>query len=279
MSRSLLFVLATLALPVAANAQTELALWRLDCGEILIRNIGLFTGDPSGPAEERTLTDSCYLIRHGTDLLLWDTGLPAALIGQPLSPEVMAPSLSVDLPTQLAQIGVTPADITQVGISHIHFDHTAQAASFAQAELVIGAGDWQALQASPAPAWFEGTVVPETLAPWLTGGGKVRPVEGDHDLYGDGSVMMLSMPGHTAGETALLVNLPQTGPVLLSGDVTHFEEQLADRAVPVFNVDPAESVVAMDRLEAVAKEHGATLIIQHDSRHIARLPAFPEAAR
>ncbi|OWU83748.1 beta-lactamase [Oceanicola sp. 22II-s10i] len=268
---------AATVLPGLAPA-AETALWRLDCGSIEVRDLNLFSDTMAYPGQSMTLTNSCYAIRHGGEVMIWDTGFPAALIGAPASEDVLAPSLESDLPSQLAEIGIAPSDVTKVGISHYHFDHTGQAAAFAQAELLIGAADWTVLS-GPLPDWAGGFVVPETLAPWVSGGARVRAVPGDHDVFGDGSVVMLAMPGHTPGETALLVNLPETGPVLLSGDVVHFAEQIDGNGVPGFNFDRADSLASMARMTTLADNLGAVLVVQHDPRHIDRLPAFPEAAR
>lgn len=271
-----LTLLTALASP--AWADTAPSLTRLDCGEIEVRVLNMFSDTFAYPGQSKTLTNSCYLIRHGEELMIWDAGLPAGLIGAPSAEGPLSPSLSVTLTDQLAEIGVTPEEITKLGISHIHFDHTGQAAEFAQAELLIGAEDW-ALVSGELPAALQGIVLPDTLAPWTSGDSPVMPVAGDLDVFGDGSVMMLAMPGHTPGETALLVNLPETGPVLLSGDVVHFEEQLGRNGIPAFNTDRGDSLASLRRMTQIADNLGATLVIQHDATHIDRLPAFPEAAQ
>jgi len=279
LSRFAAALLAGLTAATALAADTpSVSLTRLDCGTIEVRKLNLFSDTMAYPGREMTLTNSCYLIRHGEDLMLWDAGLPAALIGAPASPDLLAPSLTVDLPAQLAEIGVAPDRIGKLGLSHIHFDHTGQAAAFPQAELLIGAADWAVVSGGPLPPALQGFVMPDTLGPWISGGGKVVPVAGDLDVYGDGTVMILAMPGHTPGETALLVTLAGAGPVLLSGDVVHFEEQLERRGMPAFNADRAASMASLDRMMQIATNLGATLVIQHDARHIGRLPAFPEAA-
>lgn len=267
---------ALLALSTPAKAAADLELWRLDCGSVVIKDLSSFSDTFSYAGETRTLTASCYVIRHGADYMLWDAGLPAALIGKAPDPsQAMAPALTVDIPTQLARIGIKPEQIGIVGISHNHFDHMGQATSFPKAKLMIGAGDWESLHADPLPF----AVMSALVQPWLDGKAKVDPVSGDRDVFGDGQVMMLAMPGHTEGETALLVNLPQTGPVLLSGDVVHFEEQIANRGVPPFNVNRAESLASMERMTQIAEKLDAKLIVQHDASHIGRLPAFPASAR
>lgn len=254
----------------------DLEMWRLDCGRIEVRDLSFFSDSFAYGGQSRSLTDSCYLIRHEQQYMLWDTGLPASLIGAKADPKAMlSPTLAADLPSQLARIGVKPEQVTLIGISHNHFDHVGQAATFPGARLLIGKADFDALKLSPPPFGVE----PALLAPWLAGTSKADPVTGDFDVFGDGSVVMLKMPGHTPGEMSLLVRLPKAGPVLLSGDVVHFHEQLARRGVPPFNSDRSESLASMDRLAAIAKELNARLIVQHDETHVGKLPAFPNSAR
>jgi len=268
----------TLALMLSAGAApaADMELWRLDCGAIELKDMGLFSDNYAYKPTPKTLTDSCYLIRHDRDYMLWDTGLPAALLGAKTDPDAaMSPTLAADLPSQLAEIGVTPNMIGRVGISHSHFDHTGQAADFPGATLLIGQADFAAMNETPPPFGFD----PASLDHWRSGTGKVETVTGDRDIYGDGSVTMLAMPGHTEGEMALLVRLPEMGPVLLSGDVVHFHEQIAASSVPPFNMSRAASLASMARLEEIAKNLDATLVIQHDASDIAKLPAFPDGAK
>lgn len=268
--------IALFTLSGSARAAADLELWRLDCGSIVVKDLSSFSDTFAYKGESRTLTDSCYVIRHGADYLLWDTGLPAALIGKTLDvTQPLAPSLSVDIPTQLAKIGIKPEQIGIVGISHNHFDHLGQASTFAKATLMIGAADWESLHENPLPFG----VMPALVQPWMDGKAKIDPVSGDRDVFGDGSVTMLAMPGHTKGETALLVKLPQSGPVLLSGDVVHFEEQIGNNGVPPFNIDRAESLASMERMNRIAKQLNAKLVVQHDADDIGKLPAFPASAR
>ena len=265
------------ALPFAAPAgAAELELWRLDCGSVEVRDLSLFSDTFGYQGKHRTLTDSCYLIRHDAQYMLWDTGLPTALIGaKPDAKAPMAPVLTVDIASQLAKIRIAPDKISLIGISHNHFDHLGQAAVFPGATLLMGKADLEALKDKPPPFGVE----PKLLEPWFAGIGKVDPVQGDRDVFGDGSVVMLAMPGHTPGEASLLVKLPQSGPVLLSGDVVHFEEQLANHGVPPFNWNRAASLASIDRLLTIAKTLNAKIIVQHDENDIAKLPAFPKSAR
>lgn len=274
MTTNLLAGAALMISAAAANA-ADLELWRLDCGEIAVSDLTLFSDTYNYSGEQRTLTDSCYLIRHDTDYMLWDAGLPAELIGAKVDKSAaLAPTLAEDLPTQLARIGVKPAQISRLGISHNHFDHVGQASTFPGATLMIGAADLAQFKADPLPF----AVDPGFIKPWLDGASKVDPISGDRDVFGDGSVVILATPGHTPGETSLLVKLPKTGPVLLSGDVAHFEEQFANHGVPGFNFDRADTLASMERLTGIAKSLDAILVVQHDAADVAKLPAFPKSA-
>jgi glyoxylase-like metal-dependent hydrolase (beta-lactamase superfamily II) len=249
-----------------------MSLWRLDCGDFQINDINAFMSDTSEyPARPKHLVGSCYLIRHGENYLLWDTGMPAALVGHPDVNPVMTVTLRTKIVDQLARIGVRPEQITMVGISHYHGDHTGQARDFPNARLLMGAGDFAVLRGRAAEAQAD-------LAHWLTGGGQATEVQGDLDVFQDGSVTMLNLPGHTPGHHGLLVRLA-SGPVLLSGDTYHFAEQVAHRGVPPFNTDRAQSLASMDRFDRLGRNLHARVIIQHEPADVAKLPAFPASAR
>ena len=228
---------------------------------------------PEGP---RDLTDSCYLIRHGDQNMLWDTGFSDALIGHPYVEPGQTASLDRSLVDFLRKGGTEPQQITFVGISHFHADHTGQAPRFPDAKLLIGKADFDALRGKSTDAFFK--MSQADLAHWLTGGGTVEPVDGDKDVFGDGSVVMLALPGHTPGHHALLINL-KSGPVLLSGDLYHAAVAREKRGVPPFNTDRVQTLRSMDKFEAMATKLDAKVVIQHEAADIAKLPSFPNAAQ
>lgn len=265
------------ARPAAAPAQQAqpLQLWRLDCGTFTINQYGAFFSDtfqyPEGPKD---IVGSCYLVRNGDRYFLWDTGLTDALVGRGFSNEAQTLRLESSIVDQLGRIGVRPEQITYIGISHWHFDHVGQAGRFPGATLLIGKSDFDLLRATP-PVDEDSA---RGLAHWLTGQGRVQTTMRDHDVFGDGRVTMLTTPGHTPGHNALLVRLA-SGPVLLTGDLYHFTEQVEHRGVPPFNHDRADTLASMDRFDRIARNLGARVIIQHEAADVAKLPAFPEAAR
>jgi len=256
------FALA-MAAPAAAQPP-ELKLWRLDCGAIDFPDFDVFSDTYLYPGLHKQLTVSCYLIKHGGQYLLWDSG-----VAGPDKDGDVTVTLKRRVTDQLKQVGVSPGQINFLGISHYHYDHSGQAADFPGATLLIGSGDWDALKGNSERA--------ARFAPWMSGGSKVEPVSRDKDVFGDGSVTILDMPGHTPGHKALLVRL-RSGPVLLSGDLYHATEQVANRGVPSFNTNRADTLASFDRFQAIARNAKAKVIIQHEMNDIAKLPAFPHAA-
>jgi N-acyl homoserine lactone hydrolase len=274
MNRTLsMLAIAICASALAAGsvmAQTaEVTLTRLDCGtpapptDVALR----FTDTYAYSGLKVQLVYSCYLIKHGDDYMVWDTG-------HAMTTPNVAPKVSlVDL---LGKLNLKPENIKYVGISHYHGDHIGQVGSFAQSTLLIGKADWEALT---DPAKATAMADPKTFAPWIGGGSKVEPVPGDKDVFGDGTVVMLNTPGHTPGHHSLLVKLQQTGYVLLTGDLAHFRENYENNGVPNFNTHRGDTLGSIDRFKKIAANLKAMVIIQHDERDIGKLPAFPTAAK
>ena len=253
----------------ATSAQAaDLSIARLDCGTspppVVVNE--RFSDTYAFPGLKLTFVFSCYIIKHGDDYLLWDTGHAMTM------PNV-APKVSIV--DQLAKGDIKPEQIKYVGISHYHADHTGQISSFPKATLLIGAREWDAVSA-PKPA--EG-VNYKPFESWIKGDSKVEPQALDKDVFGDGSVIMLRTPGHTPGHSSLLVKLSQMGPVIVTGDAVHFRENWDSVGVPAFNYDRAQTVASVERLKTIAANLKATVIIQHDARDIEKLPVFPAFAK
>ena len=257
--------------PHTASAQApaaEVTLTRLDCGtnaaptDVSLR----FSDTYAFSGLKVQLAISCYLIRHGDDYMVWDTGNPVGTT--PTAPKTPL----VDL---LGQLKLTPDQVKFVGISHYHGDHTGQVSSFPKATLLIGKGDWDIVSAATPAAGVNAT----PFANWISGGGKVEPLPADKDVFGDGSVMVLNTPGHTPGHHSVLVRLKDKGNVLITGDLAHFHENYDSNGVPTFNTNRSETLASLDRFKKIATNLKATVIIQHDARDISKLPAFPAAAK
>ena len=257
------------AVNAAEPKQAALTLTRLDCGTATIKDFDGFFSDKPGlyPKGSREVSDSCYVIRHGDQILLWDTSFPAKLAGHEEDMGPLVARLTKSVAQQLREIGINPSDVDIVGISHMHSDHTGQAADYPNARLVIGKGDFEGTKGKDDP-----------FGPWRKEGANVTTATADVDIFGDGSVTALHLPGHTPDHLALLVKLA-SGPVLLSGDMYHSREAREKRGVPPFNTSREQTLASMDKFEKVAKDTGAQVVIQHEPRDIELLPAFPKAAQ
>lgn len=251
-------------LSLSAAAQ-EVTLTRLDCGNGA-NDPRRFSDVYAYHETTKPFTFSCYVIRHGADVMVWDTGyLPGSVPSATNKP----------LADLLKRIDVNPDDVKFVGISHFHPDHTGQLAALKNATLLIGKGDWDGVNANPPAA---GANV-KGFAEWIAEKRKVEPLTGDKDVFGDDTVVVLRAPGHTPGHSMLLVRLKGMGPVVLSGDAVHFRENYEQEGVPGFNHDRAQTIASIQRLKQIEKNLKATVVIQHDPRDIGKLPAFPTAAR
>jgi glyoxylase-like metal-dependent hydrolase (beta-lactamase superfamily II) len=252
-----------------STTPAALSLTRLDCGTAEFKDMNSFFSDrpgvyPPGPGK---VTDSCYLIRHGDQEMVWDTGLPAETKDKPMNENGMVAQIDRPLVDQLKQLGLAPGDIDVVGISHVHGDHIGQAAQFTAARLVVGRGDFDWLKGRPE----------DTLKGWRAAGKQVNLVTADTDVFGDGTVIAIHLPGHTPDHLGLLVKL-KSGPVLLTGDLYHTTIARQKRSQPSWNDDKDKELASMDKFEALAKQTGAKVIIQHEPNDIGKLPAFPQAA-
>jgi N-acyl homoserine lactone hydrolase len=253
--------------PARPTPTVDVTLTRLDCGtNAPPADVGRFSDVLAHQGLVLQIVYSCYLIKHGDDYMLWDTG-------HSLSAGALAPKVS--LVDQLAQLQVKPEQVKFVGISHYHPDHTGQVGSFPLTTLLIGKGDWDALT-SPKPPQGAPTA---PFAHFISGAGKVEPVPLDKDVFNDRTVVMLATPGHTPGHHSLMVNLREKGTVLISGDLMHFHENYDSDGVPPFNTSRAETLASLARLKKIAANTRATVIIQHDARDVGKLPAYPASAR
>jgi N-acyl homoserine lactone hydrolase len=253
-------VIIALAAALAPASETKpVALWRLDCG--------LFDIDDLEGKGRVLMPVSCYLIRHGDELVLFDAGLGDKLLGKPERQRGQTLTLSKTIPAQLAELGVDPAKVGTLIVSHYHGDHHGQAETVPNARLLIGAGDAAALRGEKDKG---------ALTAWLEGKRPVEEIGADRDVFGDGQVVVLYTPGHTPGHLALLV---KTGgkAFILSGDFVHDRDQLADRRPSGNHVDKVRGKAEIERVMALAAKEKAVIVVGHDQDDIALLPAFPKA--
>lgn len=256
---------------VAAAPQLEM--WRIDCGEMIIDDISYFSDTHFYDGQSATISNGCYLIRHRDQYLLWDAGISRDYLGNEIEDDGWTSSITVTIVDQLREIGLTAEDIDFLGISHFHGDHIGQANDFANARLLINRADADWIRENPPGN------ARRRLAPWFEGDSDMYEFAKDYDVFGDGLVTILATPGHTPGHGSLLVRLPETGPVLLTGDLYHFRSEVGARNVSRWNTSRADTLASIERFSAIVETIEPTIIVQHEPADIGLLPAFPEAAR
>lgn len=263
---AVLLCAAPVAIPTPSGAQGGIErLYVLDCGQNIGRDQGRWSpGVNEGKPME--FSDNCYLIRHAKGFLLWDTGVPDAVAAMPDGMVVAGGAITYrrakTLAAQLAELGVKPAEVTYVAVSHTHGDHVGNLGLFPTATILIQGAEYEWAMGLPTKPGFVATQTIDKLA-------------GDRDVFGDGSVTILSTPGHTPGHQSLLVVLPKTGALVLSGDAVHFRDNWEQRRVPSMNVNREQTLASLDRIAGVLAERKATLWINHDRAQSATLRYAP----
>jgi N-acyl homoserine lactone hydrolase len=214
------------------------------------------------------LSDNCYLIHNVKGgYMLWDTGVADDIAAMPdgLSQGngAVVWRRAKTLVSQLAQLNVKPDDVKYIGISHNHADHTSNVDLFPKTPVLLQSAEYDVIFAAPKPVFSVSH--------------PVEKLSGDKDVFGDGSVTIVSTPGHTPGHQSLLVHLNKTGWVVLSGDAVHFKDNWDNRRVPAGNFDKDKTTASMQHLADLMAEHKAALWINHDkpqSEKQKHAPAF-----
>ena len=269
----LLLVLSACATERTAPT-SALRLYVFNCGQIEVLDISVF--QPGiGKGVHKTLTDSCYLVVHPKGTLMWDAGLPDALVQKPEGITFMNTfvlKVTNPLAAQLKEIGYAPETITNLGISHMHGDHVGNVGLFPRAIFLVQKEEYAAAFGSePGKFGFDPTTYTSLKS------NPVKTLEGDYDVFGDGTVVIKRLVGHTPGHQALYLKLAKTGNILLSGDLAHYTDNWENKRVPSFNFNKEQSIKSMEDTEKFLKENHAVLWIQHDLEQnagIKHAPAF-----
>ena len=291
--RGVAFVLGTFALMMqgtpAANAGSKLPdpgkadsadkLLRLDCGRSVANDQSIWTpGQNVGRSIE--FSSTCWLVKHRSEWLLWDTGVPESALNDPRGwstlPKLIVYHLDRSLTEQLAEIGLKPRDIAFVAISHTHGDHIGNVGLFPNSTILMQQAEYSWINSGNGPNDNVNQLL--ALARKLLGTPKnLRLIDGDTDVFGDGSVTLISTPGHTPGSQSLLVHLRNSGFVILSGDVVHLEQNFEKDIVPSLNTDKAASIASMEKIRQMIATYKASFFINHYKKQtdtLKLLPAF-----
>jgi N-acyl homoserine lactone hydrolase len=267
--RAVGFVAAMLSMVLAGAGQAQAGvekLYILNCGEGVAGDISRWS---PGVNEGKSMdfVDNCYLIKHSQGWFLWDTGITDAVAAMPnglapADPRAVIWHRPKTLASQLEQLGVKSSDIKAMAISHTHPDHIGNVEMFPDTMLYVQKVEYEWPGANNAPRFK-----PEH---------PVTKLEGDRDIFGDGSLVVLATPGHTPGHQSLLVKLPKTGEVVLSGDAVHFKSNWENRGVPANNFSKEQTLASMQKIADRLTQDKAQLWINHDKAQRDTLKMSPE---
>ena len=263
------------AAPKHAKAPKSLRLYVFDCGTIHTTTVDAYSlkKEEVGSTE---MAIPCFLIAHPKGTLMWDNGDIPDRAFPPGGGPAAAGVVTQDKPLlpQLAAVGYRPADITFLAMSHYHGDHVANANAFAGSTWLVRKVERDRM--------FSGEPIPRSDPAnynLLKNSKTVIIDQDEYDVFGDGTVIIKSAPGHTPGHQVLFLKLVKTGPVVLSGDLYHYPEERTLHRLPVAEFNKEQTAVSRADIEAFLKKTGAQLWIQHDflgNQKLKKAPAFYE---
>lgn len=260
--------------PAAGARVASARLYVLDCGTIVPMDPGLFGLKAEEIHGDGSFVTPCFLIVHPQGTLVWDVGqIPDQDIPDDGTEVVEQKFLKATrrLAPQLEALGFHPRDITYVAMSHYHIDHTANANLFAASTWIVQQAEYQAMFA----AADTGIRAPQSYSA-LKNAKRIVLENQDHDVFGDGTVIIKTAPGHTPGHQVLFLKLRHTGPWLLEGDLYHFPEEKTLDRVPSFDFDADTTRATRRKVAQFVKRTGAKEWIQHDPAAYAAARKPPE---
>ncbi|HZP42249.1 MAG TPA: N-acyl homoserine lactonase family protein [Candidatus Binatia bacterium] len=242
----------------------------LTCGW-LTAPAGTFLADEPG---ELRVPVPAFLIEHPRGRVLFDSGMHPDLqtdararigwLADYFRPTYQA---GEDVAGRLTALGIDPASIRMLINSHLHFDHTGGNALLPNAELVVQRDEWEAGRDADLQA--QNAYDPKDYDT----GQPVRLVDGEHDVFGDGSVVCVPTFGHTPGHQSLRVRTP-AGEVVLTSDACYLRRTLEELRLPPIVHDRGAMLASIARLRAL-RDAGARLVFGHDPGAWTSVPQAP----
>jgi len=252
----------------------DIRIYTLDCGYVDFSDLGLFSsGEYAGRAQKMAVP--CFLIRHPGGDMVWDAGIPDTISqmpdGLPILDGLAVATVPVTMESQFEKLGLSTKDVEYLALSHAHFDHVGNVGQFSDSTLLIHKSEHDFMFGAGVEA---GVVDAGLVEPLRT----VNTVffEAEHDVFGDGKVIIIPTPGHSPGHSALLVKLKNEGAIMFSGDLFHLAESRERKIVPMINPDREQTLASMDVFNTRVEKEGAKVIIQHDLNEFEALPKIPE---
>ncbi len=247
------------------------ALHALQNGFIGFETTGLFFGTRS--AERVAIPITCYLIRAGIATILFDTGIsPRAVAGLQRSDPLAQFGEDDLLVHRLDALGLEPKDVDMVVLSHLHFDHAGGADIFSSSELIVQKDEYSYAH-YPAQFFASFYYRKNFDLPRY----RWRLLDGDTELAP--GVTVLRSEGHTPGHQSLLIELPETGPVILAGDCCYWQRSIDEEIPPGVVWDPTRAMHSIKRLKTIARLTGGRIFPSHDPAFWARAKKGPDAYR
>jgi N-acyl homoserine lactone hydrolase len=231
----------------------------------------LFYGEFSGARTQIPVT--CWLVRTSDAVILYDTGVSPRAVPGLMRNDTLARFTDEDLLVhRLESLGLEPGNVDMVVLSHLHYDHAGGAEMFPQSRLIVQKDEY-AYAHYPAqffaPFYYRKNFDLPTYA-W-------QLLDGDTELAP--GVTVLRTDGHTPGHQSLLVELPDSGPVILAGDCCYWQEHIDQERVPGVVWDPTRALHSIKRLKTLARLTGGRIFPSHDPVFWQTVKQAPDAYR
>ncbi|MDY7395977.1 N-acyl homoserine lactonase family protein [Aureibaculum sp. 2210JD6-5] len=254
------------------NDSIKVTLHVLEGGTVIANKLELFSEDTTYTGQSKQFADAYYVIQHPKGNLMWDAGLPESLVGmaEPFTDPSGAFTVSRkdSLKNQLKAIGLTVDDFKYIALSHSHFDHVGHANALKNTTWLVQENEYDFFTSDSAKT------KQADIYKAIKDLNNVQKLNGDYDVFGDSTVVIKSMPGHTIGHQVLYLDLALERPVLLTGDLYHFEENRTHKRVPMFNYDIPLTKKSIEAFESFAAEKNADVFIQHSQKDFERLKSL-----
>lgn len=246
---------------------SNLKVYVLDGGYMILHDLSQFTQDDSYNGQTKVIDNPVFIIEHEKGRLIWDVGLPDALADRNVEKNDSTGNEFVreKLINQMKAMNLTPDSIDYLAVSHSHPDHIGNANYFNNSTWIVD-------ERELAWATRNGTSTSEYES--LLKSKKIT-FKDPYDVFGDKSVIIHAVPGHTPGHLCLQIEL-KNETIFLTGDLYHFEAQRQFNRVPRYNTDVQMTLKSMEKFEKMVNQKKARVIIQHDHTHFAKLPVYPK---